>query len=80
MAAFYYNSISNHYQTSTSDIVGAISLAYSNHHLDQKQQQTKTWADTVEIVKEFFTKTASKISDLEIWGLLYEYKIQRRAK
>ena len=80
MAAFYYNSISNHYQTSTSDIVGAISLAYSNHHLDQKQQQTKTWADTVEIVKEFFTKTASKISDLENWGLLYEYKIPRRAK
>lgn len=80
MAAFYYNSISNHYQTSTSDIVGTISLAYSNHHLDQKQQQTKTWADTVEIVKEFFTKTASKISDLENWGLLYEYKIPRRAK
>lgn len=80
MAAFYYNSISNHYQTSTSDIVGTISLAYSNHHLDQKQQQTKTWAETVEIVKEFFTKTASKISDLENWGLLYEYKIPRRAK
>ena len=80
MAAFYYNSISNNYQTSTSDIVGTISLAYSNHHLDQKQQQTKTWADTVEIVKEFFTKTASKISDLENWGLLYEYKIPRRAK
>lgn len=80
MAAFYYNSISNHYQTSTSDIVGTISLAYSNHHLDQKQQQTKTWADTVEILKEFFTKTASKISDLENWGLLYEYKIPRRAK
>ena len=80
MAAFYYNSISNHYQTSTSDIVGTISLAYSNHHLDQKQQQTKTWADTVEILKEFFTKTASKISDLENWGLLYEYKLPRRAK
>ncbi len=80
MAAFYYNSISNHHLTATSDIVGTISLAYSDHHLDQKQQQTKTWADTVEIVKEFFAKTARKISDLENWGLLYEYKIPRRAK
>lgn len=80
MAAFYYNTILNHQLTPTKEIVGTISLVYSDHHLDQKQQQTKTWADTVEIVKHFFSETTNKIYDLESWGILYEYKIPRRAK
>lgn len=80
MAAFYHDTLQQHQTTPTDQIVGTISLAYSNHHLDQKQQQTKTWADTVEIVKQFFSVTATKISDFENWGLLYEYKIPRRAK
>jgi len=80
MAAFYSDILSQHQTTPTDQIVGEISIAYSYHHLDQKQQQTKTWADTVEIVKQFFSKTTNEISELGNWGLLYEYKIPRRAK
>lgn len=80
MAAFYFNSILNHHITSTKEIVGTISLAYSDEHLDQKQQQTKTWADTVDSIKQFYSETKDKIFGIENWGLLYEYKIPRRAK
>ena len=80
MASFYHSTLQQHQTTPTGHIVGIISLIYSDHHLDQKQQQTKTWADTVEIVKQFFSETSNKIDDLGNWGILYEYKIPRRAK
>jgi len=65
--------------TPTDQIVGAISQEYSNFHLDQKQQQTKTWADSVRIFKEFY-KSSRQHFDLANWGILYEYNIPRRAK
>ena len=80
MSAFYSDILSNHQTTPIDQIVGTISLAYSNHHLDQKQQQTKAWADTIKIVKKFYSETIGKIYDLGNWGLLFEYKIPRRAK
>lgn len=80
MAAFYFSSLKDHQETKSNQIIGKISQAYSKHHLDQKQQQTQSWADTVEILKEFYRNSASGISDIDTWGILYEYKIPRRAK
>ncbi|MER0441683.1 DNA/RNA helicase domain-containing protein [Emticicia sp. W12TSBA100-4] len=80
MGAFYHTTLQHHQATPTDQIVGTISLVYSDHHLDQKQQQTKTWADSVEIIKQFFDETKDTIFDLGSWGILYEYKIPRRAK
>lgn len=80
MPAFYHNILKNHQNIPTDQIVGTISLAYSKLHIDQKQQQTKTWSDTVEIVKQLYLSLQTKIPNIEKWGILYEYKIPRRAK
>ncbi len=80
MSAFYYNTLINHQNTPTDLIVGTISLAYSKHHIDQKQQQTKAWSATVEILKQLYHSLQAKIHNIEKWGILYEYKIPRRAK
>lgn len=80
MAAFYYNTVNNHQNTATDQIVGTISLAYSKQHIDQKKQQTRTWSDTIEIVKQLCSSLQSNISNVGNWGILYEYKIPRRAK
>ncbi len=80
VAAFYHDTFEQHQNTSTEQIVGAISLAYSRNHVDQKQQQTRTWAATVDIIKDIFNQLKYPIADLASWGVLYEYKIPRRAK
>lgn len=80
MGAFYIDKLSNHHATSTDQIVGTISLAYSNHHLDLKKQQTKSWEATIEIIKKFYEESLKTIHDIEKWRVLYEYKIPRRSK
>ncbi len=80
MAAFYFSSLKDHQKLPNDQIIGQITQAYSNHHLDQKQQQTQSWKDTVEILKEFYRNSESLISEVDTWGILYEYKIPRRAK
>jgi hypothetical protein len=52
MSAFYYNTLKNHQNKPTDQIVGTISLAYSGHHLDQKQQQTKAWSEAYAYLKQ----------------------------
>jgi len=79
MPAFYHDTLIRHQTTSTNEIVGHISLAYSDQHLDQKQQQTKTWADTIELVKKVYNDIGKTIA-IDHWGILYEYRIPRRAK
>lgn len=80
MPAYYIDNLLSHYQTSTDHIVGNLTREYGRQHLDLKNQQTQTWIDTAEIFKVFFSDTKNKIPDIENWGLLYEYKIPRRAK
>lgn len=79
MSAFYLSTLERHDLTPTDQIVGAISKAYSNFHLNQKQQQTKAWVETVEIIKCCFQNCRQDL-ELTEWGILYEYKIPRRAK
>ncbi len=80
MPAYYLDNLLNHYLTSTDQIVGNLTREYSKQHLDLKKQQTQTWIDTAEIFKMLFNDTKSKIPNIKDWGLLYEYKIPRRAK
>ncbi len=80
MAAYYFDTLKQHNEEPLSSIVGAISISYSKEHLDQKQQQTITWEDTVSIFKDFYAKSLNKIIHLPEWKILYEYKIPRRAK
>lgn len=80
MSAFYFNTLKNHQNTPTEQIVGKISVAYSGQHLDQKQQQTKAWFASIEIVKQLYFSLQQNIPNIENWGVLYEYKIPRRAK
>ncbi len=80
MPAYYIDNLNSHNRTPTDQVVGALTREYGKHHLDLKKQQTKTWIDTAEILKEFFNETKKNIPDIENWGLLYEYKIPRRAK
>jgi hypothetical protein len=80
MPAFYQNTLMNHQDTPTDSIVGEISIAYSNRHLDQKQQQTQTWKITSEIIKEFYSNSIDKITGLRNWCVFYEYSIPRRGK
>lgn len=79
MSAFYCSTLKQHNLQPTDQIVGAITQAYSNFHLNQKQQQTKAWIETVEIIKSFYQACSNNL-DLTSWGILYEYKIPRRAK
>jgi hypothetical protein len=78
--AYYIDNLNSHNQTSTDQIVGNLTREYGKYHLDLKKQQTQTWIDTVEILKEFYNETRNSIPDIENWGPLYEYKIPRRAK
>lgn len=80
MAAFYYDLIDEHFRTPSDQIVGEISLAYGKYHLDLKKQQTKAWADTIEIINRLYTEAKNNYFDMENCGVLYEYKIPRRAK
>lgn len=80
MPAYYIDNLITHNRTSTDQVVGTLTREYGKYHLDLKKQQTKTWIDTAEILKEFFNETKNNIPDIENWGLLYEYKIPRRAK
>ena len=80
MPAYYIDNLITHNLTSTDQVIGTLTREYGNYHLDLKNQQTKTWNDTAEILKQFFNETKNNIPDIENWGLLYEYKIPRRAK
>ena len=80
MPAYFIDNLISHNQTSPDQIVGILTREYGKNHLDLKKQQTQTWFDTVEIVKEFFKEKRGVIPELENWGVLYEYKIPRRAK
>ncbi len=80
MPAFYIDNLRSHNQTSTDQIVGKLTREYGKYHLDQKKQQTQTWIDTVEILKDFYNDSRKSLPEIENWGLLYEYKIPRRAK
>ncbi len=80
MPAYYKDTLISHYQTSTDQIVGTLTREYGKYHLDLKKQQTKTWSDTIEILKDFFNETKKNISGIENWRILYEFKIPRRAK
>lgn len=80
MPAYYIDNLLNHYHTTTDQIVGNLTREYGKHHLDLKKQQTQTWIDTAEILKKFYSDIKNNIPDIENWGLLYEYKIPRRAK
>lgn len=80
MPAYYIDSLINHHQTPSDHIVGILTREYGKYHLDLKKQQTKTWIDTVEIVKEFLNEANTDIPDIGNWVILYEYKIPRRAK
>jgi DUF2075 family protein len=80
MASFYSSTLDKHQDTATGEIYSDISTAYSSRHLDQKSQQTKSWIDTIEIIKKFCFNSLPKIKDLPEWGILYEYPIPRRAK
>jgi hypothetical protein len=80
MASFYCDTLSNHHITQVDQIIGAISQAYSKDHIDQKQEQTKSWAATILIIKQLYQAAFPLIPNLASWGILYEYKIPRRAK
>ncbi len=80
MASFYCETLSSHHTTPVNQIIGTISQAYSKYHLDQKQEQTKSWDATISIIKQFYQVALPLIPDLASWGILYEYKIPRRAK
>ena len=72
MPAYYIDNLITHNRTSTDQVVGTLNREYGKYHLDLKKQQTKTWIDTAEILKEFFNETKNNIPDIENWGLLYE--------
>ena len=80
MPAFYFDKLTNHNLKSTEQIVGILTSEYAKYHLDQKKQQTKTWIDTIEIIKAFYNESILNIPNIENWAILYEYKIPRRAK
>jgi hypothetical protein len=80
VSAFYIDNLKNHNQTPIDQIVGNLAREYGKYHLDLKKQQTQTWIDTIEIFKKFFKEAKINISNIESWGILYEYKIPRRSK
>lgn len=80
MGAFYFDTLLGHQETDATKIYGYVSTAYSNHHLDQKKQQSHSWIDTIKIFKKIHSDFRTVILDLDEWTILYEYKIPRRAK
>lgn len=80
MPAFYCDTLENHRKNSTDEIVGEISKNYSKNHLNQKNLQTESWIDTIDIFKKFYEKSICLNKEIGKWGILYEYKIPRRAK
>jgi hypothetical protein len=81
MSAYYCNTLKAHQTTPADELVGIVSLAYSNEHLNQKQKQTQAWYDTVVIIKDLYSKLSlCNLPGLEGWSILYEYRIPRRSK
>ncbi|RYE58393.1 MAG: DUF2075 domain-containing protein [Sphingobacteriales bacterium] len=80
MASFYNGTLLQHNTTPIDEIVGVLSRAYGKQHLDLKKNQTESWAETVCILKLLYVTLMPKVSGLQNWTVLYEYKIPRRAK
>lgn len=80
MTAFYSASFEEHNRTPVPEIVGNLSLYYSEHYQNQKKDLTRSWESTIPILKSFYTHGLHLISDLNQWTILYEYSIPRRSK
>lgn len=80
MPAFYIDTLLNHSLTQTDEILGTLVKEYGKSHLDLKKQQINSWYESIEFLKIFFSQTKYTIANSADWGILYEYKIPRRAK
>src|SRR4051812_28061248 len=80
MPAFYFASIVKHGLTPTAEIVGQLSLSYSQRHQNQKKDLTRSWESTIAIIKSFYELSVDEVADLTKWAILYEYPIPRRSK
>jgi len=80
LTAFYYSKFREHNKIPNSEIIGALTIAYGKNHLDLKKQLTKSWEETIKIIKDLIDDLALKRIDISKWGILYEYWIPRRTK
>lgn len=80
MSAYYLNSLPAFIQTDPHQILGALTKAYGVQHYEQKDQQTKSWDETITLFKRALTDLRNGYAAANDWTILLEYKIPRRGK
>lgn len=81
MAAYYSSTASHFLATSSSEIIGALSISQISNFTGDHSRQLASWEVQVDLLQKTLRHITAKFQDAENWGVLIEYpllRLQRR--